>query len=120
MKTFFAVTLRICLLAMSVSVVSCSKDSDGLQPEPEKPVVPDTPPAGDDEKFDPSDNTSDVYYAWTAAESRQVAPGVTYTRYAFTNFLENIHVLEVDLTNPKVTVETSMADDLAPNPNART
>lgn len=63
-------------------------------------------------------NRDDDYYDWTVEETRNVASGLVYTRYSFTNFAERIHVLEIDLTNPKVTIETSMADDLAPNPNA--
>lgn len=104
-------------LALAVSAASCSKEQDAVN-DPDVPDKGENGGNGSAGSFDPSDNRSDVFYDWTAAETRQVVPGVTYTRYSFVNFDQNIHVLDVDLTNPKLTVETSMADDLAPNPNA--
>lgn len=57
------------------------------------------------------------YYNWEVREAADIAPGVRYTKYAFTLFRQYIHVVDIDLTNPKIAVETSMANDIVPNPN---
>ena len=71
--------------------------------------------------FDPKanglDDKDDEYYAWNVAEETQLADGVTYTRYDLLNHDSDIHVVTVDLTNPKVVLETVMADELCLNPN---
>lgn len=94
------------VVLMAILLAACS-DSD------DEPVVPD--PDEPDKKIT---NTDDEYYDWNVADSRQVVDGVKYTCYSFTRFSERVHVVEVDLNDPKLTVEVSMADDLAPNPNA--
>ena len=51
-------------------------------------------------------------------EETELATGVVLKHFSFTNFSQNIYALEIDLTNPKVTFETVMADEICPNPNA--
>lgn len=58
------------------------------------------------------------YYDWTTEEEIQLAEGVTYNHYAMKNLAQNIYVVTVDLTNPNVVLETAMADEICPNPNA--
>lgn len=72
--------------------------------------------------FSPTDNglndTQDAYYEWTVAEQTELAAGVTYYHYSFTNINQNVYVVEADLSNPNVVLETVMADEICPNPNA--
>lgn len=58
------------------------------------------------------------FYDWTLKEEVTLGAGVKYSHYSLNNFKQNIYVLEADLTNPKVVIETAMADEIAPNPNA--
>lgn len=71
--------------------------------------------------FDPAanglDDQDDEYYEWTVADEAQLADGVTYTRYDLTNHDSDVYVVTVDLTNPKVVLETVMADEICLNPN---
>lgn len=62
-------------------------------------------------------NQDDAYYDWTITEDRELASGVVYKHYSFTNFNQNIYAIEIDMNNPKVTFETVMADEICPNPN---
>ncbi len=106
MKLIKYCSLPVALMAMFLAACSGS-DSD------DEPLAPG--------KTDPDKkitNLDDEYYDWEVADSRQVVDGVKYTCYSFTGFPERVHVVEVDLNDPKLTVEVSMADDLAPNPNA--
>lgn len=50
-------------------------------------------------------------------EDRELASGIVYKHYSFTNFNQNIYAIEIDMNNPKVTFETVMADEICPNPN---
>ncbi len=72
-------------------------------------------------KFDAALNglneKSEAYYDWTVSDEKELGPGVTYTHYDLTNHASDIYVLTVDLTNPKVVLETVMADELCLNPN---
>lgn len=63
-------------------------------------------------------NQDEAYYDWSIVEEKILATGVTLKHYSFTNFGQNIYALEIDLTNPKITFETAMADEICPNPNA--
>jgi len=63
-------------------------------------------------------NNSDEFYDWNVVEETSLGEGVVLKHYSFTNINQNIYALEIDLTNPKVTFETVMANEIAPNPNA--
>ena len=73
-------------------------------------------------KFDPTLNgLSDQYeefYDWEVKAETQLAEGVKFYHYAMKNFAQNVYVVEADLTNPSVVLETVMADELCLNPNA--
>lgn len=73
-------------------------------------------------KFDPTLNgLSDQYeefYDWEVKAETQLAEGVKFYHYAMKNFAQNVYVVEADLTNPNVVLETVMADELCLNPNA--
>ena len=60
----------------------------------------------------------DEYYEWTLKTQRELAPGVTYYHYSMNNFAQNVYVVEADLSNPSVMIETVIADELCLNPNA--
>jgi exopolysaccharide biosynthesis protein len=62
-------------------------------------------------------NDKDAYYEWTTAQESVLHAGVKYYKYAFTNILQNIYVLEIDISNPNVEITTVVSDDLIPNPN---
>ena len=62
-------------------------------------------------------NQDEAYYDWQVTEDRELASGIVYKHYSFTNFNQNIYAIEIDMNNPKVTFETVMADDICPNPN---
>lgn len=62
-------------------------------------------------------NQDEAYYDWTITEDREIASGITYKHYSFTNFNQNIYAIEIDMNNPKVIFETVMADEMCPNPN---
>lgn len=72
--------------------------------------------------YDPEDNmvdwTKDFYYEMTETASIELADGLEYTAYSWTNVPRKMHVLEVDLTSPDIELTTSLADDIVPNPNA--
>lgn len=72
-------------------------------------------------EFDPNQNflsnTEEAYYDWTLEETVEPAPGVVYRKYSFVNFGQHIYTVEVDLSNPNLTFETVMADEICPNPN---
>lgn len=72
--------------------------------------------------YDPEDNmvdwTGDFYYEMSVTGSEELAPGLKYTAYQWTNVPRKMHVLEIDLTSPDIELTTSMADDIVPNPNA--
>ena len=57
-------------------------------------------------------NQDEAFYDWKVVEETELATGVVLKHFSFTNFSQNIYALEIDLTNPKVTFETVMADDL--------
>lgn len=59
----------------------------------------------------------DPFFNWLEMESKTLSPGVKYTRYSFTTVAQTIHVVDVDLTNKDIAIETSMANDVVPNPN---
>lgn len=63
-------------------------------------------------------NQDVAFYDWNIVEEKELATGVVLKHYSFTNFAQNIFALEIDLTNPKVTFETVMADEISPSPNA--
>lgn len=63
-------------------------------------------------------NQDEAFYEWSIVEEKTLASGVVLKHYSFANFGQNIYALEMDLTNPKVTFETVMADEICPNPNA--
>jgi exopolysaccharide biosynthesis protein len=63
-------------------------------------------------------NQDEAFYDWKVVEETELATGVVLKHFSFTNFSQNIYALEIDLTNPKVTFETVMADEICPNPNA--
>lgn len=73
-------------------------------------------------KYDPEDNmvdwTKDFYYEMTETAVIQLAQGLKYTSYDWTNVPRKMHVLEVDLSSPEIEVTTAIADDIVPNPNA--
>ena len=73
-------------------------------------------------KVDPTLNgLSDQYeefYDWEVKAETQLAEGVKFYHYAMKNFAQNVYVVEADLTNPNVVLETVMADELCLNPNA--
>lgn len=58
------------------------------------------------------------FYDWTVEEETSLAEGVTFSHYALKNIAQNIYVVTVDLTNPNLVLETVMADEICPNPNA--
>lgn len=62
-------------------------------------------------------NQDEAYYDWNVLEEKNLSSGVIYKHYSFTNFKQNIYAIEVDLTNPNVTFETVMANEISPNPN---
>ncbi len=62
-------------------------------------------------------NQDEAYYDWQVTEDRELASGIVYKHYSFTNFNQNIYAIEIDMNNPKVTFETVMADEICPNPN---
>lgn len=62
-------------------------------------------------------NQDEAYYDWTIVEDRELASGIVYKHYSFSNFNQNIYAIEIDMNNPKVTFETAMADEICPNPN---
>lgn len=71
--------------------------------------------------FDPEQNqpdwTTDDYYGWKEIESKDLCSGLKYTKFTCTGVPRLVCVLEVDLTNPGVSLTTSFADDCVPNPN---
>ena len=73
-------------------------------------------------RYDPEDNmvdwTKDFYYEMTETAVIQLAQGLKYTSYDWTNVPRKMHVLEVDLSSPEIEVTTAIADDIVPNPNA--
>ena len=75
-----------------------------------------------EERYDPESNmidwTGDFYYEMSVTGSEELAPGLKYTAYQWTNVPRKMHVLEIDLTSPDIELTTSMADDIVPNPNA--
>ena len=72
-------------------------------------------------KLDPEsvtvDWTLDAYYDWTQVESINLHSGATYRHYSCTNVPRQIHVLEVDLTNPGIELTAALAGEMVPNPN---
>ncbi|MFI3280370.1 MAG: PL29 family lyase N-terminal domain-containing protein [Rikenellaceae bacterium] len=58
------------------------------------------------------------YYTWSIADQSELAEGVTFYHLDLTYFNQHIYVVELDLTNEKVVLETVMADEIVPNPNA--
>ena len=54
---------------------------------------------------------------WKTVEEKLLGPGCNYYSMEFKNITRKMHVLEIDLKNPKVEVTTSFADDIVPNPN---
>ena len=72
-------------------------------------------------KLDPEsvtvDWTLDAYYDWTQVESINLHSGATYRHYSCTNVPRQIHVLEVDLTNPGIELTAALAGEIVPNPN---
>lgn len=73
------------------------------------------------EAYNPEKNRGgwdqDTYYDWTEKEKKQLHSGATYYHYSCINVPREIHVLEVDLTNPGVEITAVIADDCIPNPN---
>lgn len=55
---------------------------------------------------------------WKTVEEKLLGPGCNYYSMEFKGITRKMHVLEIDLKNPKVDVTTSFADDIVPNPNA--
>ena len=63
------------------------------------------------------DWTADSYYDWQTLESYPLAEGVTYSHYSWTGVPRHMHMLEVDLSNPRIELASAVADDVFPNPN---
>lgn len=63
------------------------------------------------------DWTLDAYYDWKEVETRQLHRGAVYHHYSCINVPRQIHVLEIDLKDPGIEVNSCLADDLIPNPN---
>ena len=63
------------------------------------------------------DWTLDAYYDWEEIETRQLHAGATYHHYKCTNVPRQIHVVEIDLTNPGIEVTQAFAGEMVPNPN---
>ncbi len=63
------------------------------------------------------DWTLDAYYDWNEVETRQLHRGAVYHHYSCINVPRQIHVLEIDLKDPCIEVNSCLADDLIPNPN---
>ena len=70
--------------------------------------------------FDPTKNLEcPQYYAdWQVKDSKVLASGVTYTKYASPYAPREFNVVELDLAaNPKIHLETVVSDDMIPNSN---
>ena len=63
------------------------------------------------------DWTLDAYYDWETVETRQLHTGATYYHYNCINVPRHIHVLEIDLKDPGIELNSAVADELIPNPN---
>lgn len=63
------------------------------------------------------DWTADSYFDWEIVESYPLTEGVTYSHFSFTNLPRHMHVLEIDLSNPRIEIASAVADDVFPNPN---
>lgn len=95
----------ILLIVVACFTMQCSKRTS---PEARQPTpTPDRPTP-----------TDEAYYDWEVTDSLSLSPGVQYRRYSFTGIHQRIYTVEIDLTNPNVTLETVMADEQVPNPNA--
>ena len=74
------------------------------------------------ERYNPEDNMidweADFYYEMTETASAQLADGLKWTSYQWTNVPRKMNVLELALTSSAIALTTAMADDFVPNPNA--
>ena len=73
--------------------------------------------AGYDLEANTVDWTLDAYYDWETVETRQLHRGATYYHYNCINVPRHIHVLEIDLQDPGIELNSAVADELIPNPN---
>lgn len=70
--------------------------------------------------FDPTKNyeSPQYYYDWTVKATKNLATGVTYTKYTTPYAPREINVVELDLAaNSKIHLEAVISDDIVPNPN---
>ena len=58
-------------------------------------------------------NIQGTDYDLVKLQERQIGPGAVYTRYRVPAFPLNINLVKVDVTNPYIKIETSMANDRA-------
>lgn len=63
------------------------------------------------------DWTVNEYYDWREVTVKQLHSGAVYHHYECTNVPRQIHVLEVDLTDPGIEIIGSYAGEMCPNPN---
>ncbi|MBQ9193805.1 MAG: phosphodiester glycosidase family protein [Bacteroidales bacterium] len=73
--------------------------------------------AGYDLEANTVDWTLDAYYDWETVETRRLHSGATYTHYSCVNVPRHIHVLEIDLKDTGIELNSSLADERIPNPN---
>ena len=52
-------------------------------------------------------NQDEAYYDWQVTEDRELASGIVYKHYSFTNFNQNIYAIEIDMNNPESDVRDS-------------
>lgn len=74
-----------------------------------------------EEGYDIEANTVDwtvnEYYDWEEVQTRQLHSGAVYRHYDCINVPRQIHVLEIDLTDPGIEILGSYAGEMCPNPN---
>lgn len=110
--------LRTLLVACATvfALSACGGDTPDTPDDPTSETDPTGGNNSDDKKPTEPEDT-DPFYAWKSIETFSPAKGVKYTCYSFTNISERVHVVEVDLTDEAISIETSISNGLVPNPN---
>jgi len=63
-------------------------------------------------------NQEEAFYDWEITSEKKLTAGLVYKAYSFIHFNQHIHTLELDLTEQRLSLETVIANDICPNPNA--
>lgn len=95
MKLRIKKVFRSALLLCAAGLASCASSAS--------PTVPES--------------DGEILGSWTLTRQTALADGVFYSRYRLGRLDSRVHVLSLDLSNPRIVLETVMADEICPNPN---